>query len=276
MAGKPDLVGQVLGIFETLDEVQPWFVKFLVTNQGTGPADPVKVRLTVYDGSGLFSKPFWWCTQTIPKPKVLDSTLPAGMTVMLDFQLPIGMKHTSFGASNIYSFTIEGPADEEKISNNTIASNKVPHIISEIPDEPPPPPAPWRLSVAGVEDRRTVTVRVENADDKPTKAAQLDLHLRVPKPGAATGHPVLAGSAKVPAMKPGEERSVTVVGVRDFLASQRGLAETDPIVIGGRGKKVKLAPLVPFTLSVKGSGSEIGFGPIAGDFKGKIKFPGKK
>jgi hypothetical protein len=262
MAGKPDLVVQVLGLLETLDEAQPWFVKFLVVNQGTGPADPVKARLTVYDGAGFFSKPFWWCTQTIPKPKAFDSTLPPGMTVMLDFQLPIGMEHTSFGAKNIYSFFAEGPADEEKTTNNGFGSNKMPPIISEIPDEPPPPPDPWRMSVAGVEGRRTVTVGVKNAGNKPTKAAQLDLHLRVPKPGAATGHPVLAGSAKVPAMKPGEERSVTVVGVRDFLAPQRGAA--------------KFAPLVPFTLSIKGSGSEIGFGPIAGDFKGQIKFPGKK
>jgi hypothetical protein len=76
-------------------------------------------------------------------------------------------------------------------------------------------------------------------------------------------------------MHPGEERSVTLVGVRDFLAPQRGVVLTDRIVTGRR-KPVKFKPLVPFSLSIKGSGSEMGFGPIAGDPKGKIKFPGKK
>jgi hypothetical protein len=34
--------------------------------------------------------------------------------------------------------------------------------------------------------------------------------------------------------------------------------------------------LVQCVVTNPGSGSEMGFGPIAGDPKGKIKFPGKK
>jgi hypothetical protein len=61
---------------------------------------------------------------------------------------------------------------------------------------------------------------------------------------------------------------VVVEATQDFLVPKPGPVR--------KGELRKFTVLIPFSLKIAGTDSEVGFGPIPGNPKGKIKFPGKK
>ena len=284
MANLPDLRGEVLGMVKTeLDDPgfnsdQPWYVRFRVTNAGSAPAPPYSVKLATLNGRDIETGVLCWTSQ-----KLLP--MNPGSTNASDFHLPPGISQPDFGVKHAFVFTIdwkgdvhEGAAFSEAESNNIIVWAKAqgPPVLPKATEPPPPPPSPWDLmkATALVGKKDVLVARVHNRSRARTRAATLQLHLHVPTPGAPAGIPELVGSAPIPQIPPGKTRSVTITASRAFLLPRadgkaaRTAPSRTPVETSA------FTPLVRFSLSVKGSGVELGFGtsPVGG---GTIKIPGK-
>src|SRR5215208_622857 len=146
----------------------------------------------------------------------------------------------------------------------------------------PPLPSPWIItSPAGVVGHKDfVIARIKNVSPAATRATTLELYLRAPAPGAVVGKAELVGSTKVPASPRGGDVTVSVAAERDFIVPKSGGGLRDvgiklPIKLKKTQKQTaNFKALIPFSLKIKGSNEEVGFGTsrAAG---GTIKIPGK-
>ncbi|MGH2606793.1 MAG: hypothetical protein ACRDG5_09400 [Anaerolineales bacterium] len=279
-----DLQGEVLGMTKTedgdngFDPAQPWYVRFQVTNKGGVPATEYSVKLETFNGPTLASGVFCWTSQKFPL------TGPDAFWAS-DFHLPTGISQPDFGVKHMFVFTIDWKAEvsEDEASggesNNFViwAKRTSPPVLPKPSEPPPPPPSPWSITGASavVGKKDVVVAAINNQSGRPTRAATLQLRLHVPKPGAPAGKPELAGTAKVPPMDPGGSQSVTIMGRRAFLVPQKDAKTARKGSSKAGQQTTTFTPLIPFSLTIKGAGAELGFGPPPVG-AGPIKFPGKK
>jgi hypothetical protein len=294
------------------DPLQPWFVNFVVQNIGTGPAGTFSVKMEAYEkglGFDINTKLVGWAKKTFEMPASFDFVLGPQQVVSADYRLPVGIAHTDFGSKFPFVFIIDPDheVDEPEATrgNNVVWTVETPPILSE---GPPPPPDPWDVSASAViGEKNAVVAKIRNQGKKTLSASTVELVLRVPRPGVPTGKPEVAGTGQVPSLKPGALAQVKIVANRDFIIAEsapakntRGVSKTDTGIkktntverstpmpglqkqgrSGGNlivTQTTKFKVLVPFSLRIKGAGSELGFGgPSATSASGKIKPPGKK
>jgi hypothetical protein len=314
MADKPDLSGKVFGLKEALpgdpcfDPLQPWFVNFVVKNVGLGSAGPFSVRMETYEkgtGFDIKKKLIGWVEKTFEMPASFDFVLGPQQVVSADYRLPVGIAHTDFGSKFPFFFIIDpdnevGEPDATR-ENNVVLTLETPPILA---GGPPPPPDPWDVGAAAIiGEKNAVVAKIRNQGTETLAGSTVELVLRIPRPGAPTGKPEVAGSAKVPSLKPGAQTLVKIAAKRNFIqavvepekrtkgVSKTGAAakKTSPVGPSKRGtglekqgrllvtQTTRFQVLIPFSLRVKGADSELGFGgPSASSKSGKIKFPGKK
>lgn len=318
MADKPDLSGKVFGLKETLpgdpcfDPLQPWFVNFVVQNIGTGPAGTFSVKMEAYEkglGFDINTKLVGWAKKTFEMPESFGFVLGPKQVASAHYRLPVGIAHTDFGSKFPFVFIIDPDheVDEPKATrgNNVVWTVETPPILS---DAPPPPPDPWDVSASAVVGEKNVVVaKIRNQGAETLAASTVELVLRVPRPGAPTGKPEVAGTGKIPALKPGAQALVKVTAKRNFIIAEsapgkstKGASKTGASMKkanaversklgtglkkqGGLGgnllvtQTTKFKVLIPFSLRIRGADSELGFGgPSATSASGKIKPPGKK
>jgi hypothetical protein len=248
-----------------------------IRNQGTASSQPVKVRLELHKpvSPGLVDA-FWYCQMTVKGLNSRNGDIVPTELIQMDFILPVGVKPSDVGPVNPYWLEILGPPDDSNQDNNLIFSSEPLPLLSVDASPPVPPPDPWQLSASAiVGKRKSVVAHIKNDSIKPSTAKTVQLHLRIPKPGSPAGTLVLSGSAPVPALHPTEEVLVTIAGDRNFIVPLVKIVKHDGVISKKKNLTRKFKTLIPFSLKIKGAGSEVGYGSIAGA-EGQIKFPGKK
>lgn len=295
------------------DAAQPWFVKIVIQNVGTAPAGTFGALLETFEkgkGPGLDLKPFQYATMTFKMPASMDFKLPPPMMSIADWRLPYGIAHTDFGKKFPFLLSIVDPnktsgESAEAQKNNFVFVSETPPILESIKNQPPAPPSPWDLSAsAKIGEQHTVITTIRNQTKKSTPAATLELVLRVPKPGAPTGTPEVVGLGQIPALKAGAQAEVTINSKQAFIlpvapkTKPAGSAKkVDPKAkktsglgrttggagigkagggLGGGLRTLNFKALIPFSLRIAGSGTEIGFGGVPTPAAtGKLKIPQK-
>jgi hypothetical protein len=286
MADLADLQGTVLGMKKSeplqpgYDVDQPWYVRFRTKNAGKGPVTtPFSVRLETMINSDVDSGVFCFVSQRYN----FDTANPmtSGFIIESDFHLPTAIKQTEFGSTHAFLFTIDSKNEVEEVdkNNNLVASNGLPAIISAGASPSPPaskiPSPAWHINtVKGISgDKRSVSALITNNPDKETPPGTLDLYFHSPK--STSGKPERVGSATIPALARRAEKWVTVAAKEDFIEP----AEAAPMKSGAPPKETassRFKVLIPFSLEIRESGREVGFGPPLGRRAAPIRIRGNR